>query len=114
MPAASSVSLVGESLASHETGVRRVIAEAEAADGASPLDEAAELALRHDPDGTSMWVAGDPDGLHGFAWLHDGALDVPSGSCRSASSASGGRSPMRRRPRRTPRSPRGPTATTPP
>jgi mycothiol synthase len=58
-------------------GVRRVLAEATAEDGAEPLDEAALLALRHRAlEGTSMWAAGPAGDLGGFAWLHDGALDL--------------------------------------
>ena len=42
-------------------------------DGAEPLDEAALLRLRHHGlAGSALWVTG-PDG---FAWLHDGALDL--------------------------------------
>jgi mycothiol synthase len=56
------------------TDVLRIAAAATTADGATPLDEATTLAL-HDasaPD-TALWV----DNAHtGFAWLHDGALDL--------------------------------------
>ena len=82
MTAPDRVTLVGESSTDLERGVRRVVAEATSADGAAPLDEAATLALRRGPAGTSMWVAAarDPadsaDGLAGFAWRHDGALDL--------------------------------------
>jgi mycothiol synthase len=51
----------------------RLIAESAAAeDGAAPLDEAALLALRHGLQEASLWTVGD----QGFAWLHDGALDL--------------------------------------
>ena len=53
--------------------LRRVVAAATDEDGAEPLDEAALLRLRHHGlAGTALWVTG-PDG---FAWLHDGALDL--------------------------------------
>ncbi len=51
--------------------VRRVAAAAAAEDGAAPLDEATLLGLRHGLAGTSLWTVGE-----GFAWRHDGALDV--------------------------------------
>ena len=53
--------------------VRRTVAAATDEDGSEPLDEAALLRLRHHGlDGSTLWTAG-PDG---FAWLHDGALDL--------------------------------------
>ena len=53
--------------------VRRTVAAATDEDGSEPLDEAALLRLRHHGlDGSALWTAG-PDG---FAWLHDGALDL--------------------------------------
>jgi mycothiol synthase len=53
--------------------VRRIVAAATEADGSEPLDEAALLRLRHHGlDGSTLWVAGSD----GFAWLHDGALDL--------------------------------------
>jgi mycothiol synthase len=52
--------------------VRRVVDDAAAGDGATPLDEAALLGLRHGLDGSSLWLA-DEDG---FAWRHDGAVDL--------------------------------------
>jgi mycothiol synthase len=53
--------------------VRRVVADVAAQDGSAPLDEAAELTLRHHGlDGSDLWVAGD----EGFAWRHDGSLDL--------------------------------------
>ncbi len=52
--------------------LRRVVDAAATADGAAPLDEAALLALRHGLGGTSLWLAGED----GFAWRHDGALDL--------------------------------------
>ena len=53
--------------------VRRTIAAAAAADGSAPLDEAALLRLRrHGLEGSALWVADS----RGFAWLHDGALDL--------------------------------------
>ena len=52
--------------------IRRVMAAATDADGATPLDEAAILELRrHGLGGSTMWVAPS-----GFAWLHDGAVDL--------------------------------------
>jgi len=41
-------------------------------DGAAPLDEAALLGLRHGLGSSTLWTAGDD----GFAWRHDGAVDV--------------------------------------
>src|SRR5689334_12803862 len=82
MTGPSSVTRVGESSPDLEDGVRRVVAEAAEADGAAPLDEAATLAMRRGLTGTSMWVAASrdsaqpTDGLLGFAWRHDGALDL--------------------------------------
>lgn len=52
--------------------LRRVVAEATAADGAAPLDEAALLALRHGLGTSTLWVADE----EGFAWRHGSALDV--------------------------------------
>ena len=53
--------------------LRRITAAATDEDGSAPLDEAALLRLRHHGlAGTALWVAGS----HGFAWLHDGALDL--------------------------------------
>ena len=52
--------------------VRQVVAAATEADGAAPLDEAALLALRHGLGSSDLWTAGE----HGFAWRHDGALDL--------------------------------------
>ena len=53
--------------------VRQVVAAATEADGADPLDEAALLALRHPAwAGSDLWTAG----ADGFAWRHDGALDL--------------------------------------
>ena len=52
--------------------VRRVAAEATAADGAAPLDEAALLALRHGLQGSALWTVGS----EGFGWRHGGAIDV--------------------------------------
>src|SRR5512141_707007 len=53
--------------------VRRTVAAATAEDGSAPLDEAALLALRHHGlDGSALWTAD----AQGFAWLHDGALDL--------------------------------------
>ena len=52
--------------------VRRVVAEAAAADGADPLDEAALLALRHGLGSSALWLAGEA----GFAWRHENALDL--------------------------------------
>lgn len=65
-----------------ETGVaadvRRVVSAATAADGAAPLDESALLTLRHHGlDGSALWVTGPAqEPADGFAWLHDGALDL--------------------------------------
>ncbi len=57
--------------------VRRVVAAAAAEDGASALDEAATLTLRHHGlDGSTLWVAGEGDRVDGFAWLHDEAVEV--------------------------------------
>jgi mycothiol synthase len=52
--------------------VRRVVEVSTDADGASPLDEAAVLGLRHGLGGSTLWLAGSV----GLAWRHDGALDV--------------------------------------
>ena len=52
--------------------VRRVVDAASEADGATPLDEAALLSLRHGLGSSSLWVAGET----GFAWLHDRAVDL--------------------------------------
>ena len=53
--------------------VRSVVAAAAASDGLEPLDEASLLRLRHRGlAGSALWVAGS----EGFAWLHDGALDL--------------------------------------
>ena len=52
--------------------LRAVVEAATQADGASPLDEAALLALRHGLGSSSLWAADDD----GFAWRHDGALDL--------------------------------------
>ena len=58
-------------------GIRTVTAEASAADGRSPLNEAALLSLRHEGlTASSLWVAGLPgDEISGFA-LADAALEV--------------------------------------
>lgn len=50
----------------------RVVQESTHEDGSAPLDEAALLALRHGLGTSALWVAGSA----GFAWRHDGALDV--------------------------------------
>ncbi|MEP7090662.1 MAG: mycothiol synthase [Nocardioidaceae bacterium] len=50
----------------------RVVQESTHEDGSVPLDEAALLALRHGLGTSALWVAGSA----GFAWRHDGALDV--------------------------------------
>ena len=53
--------------------LRRVVDAATDEDGPAPLDEAALLRLRHRGlVGTALWVAGSD----GFAWRHDGALDL--------------------------------------
>jgi mycothiol synthase len=56
--------------------LRRIVERATAEDGAAPLDEAALLALGHGlstrEGRPSLWSSGDD----GFAWLHDGALDL--------------------------------------
>lgn len=52
--------------------VRQVAEAAAAEDGADPMDEAALLALRHGPGDSALWLAG----RSGFAWRHDGALDL--------------------------------------
>ena len=57
--------------------VRRVVAASSEADGASPLDEAAELRLSHHGlAGTTLWVARGPGGVAGLAWWHDGEVDL--------------------------------------
>jgi mycothiol synthase len=58
-------------------GIRTVTAEASAADGRSPLNEAALLSLRHEGlTASSLWVAGLPgEEISGFA-LADAALEV--------------------------------------
>jgi mycothiol synthase len=49
--------------------LRRILDAAADADGATPLDEAALLRLRHRGlDGSTMLAAGDP--WEGFAWVH--------------------------------------------
>lgn len=65
--------------------VRRVAAAATDGDGVEPLNEAALLALGHRglADG-ALWLAdsggpegsGEPPGPAGFAWVHDGELDL--------------------------------------
>jgi mycothiol synthase len=52
--------------------VRNVVELSAAEDGAAPLDEAALLGLRHGLGSSALWVAG----ADGFAWLHDGAVDL--------------------------------------
>jgi mycothiol synthase len=53
--------------------VRRVVSAATTEDRSAPLDEAAVLALRnHGLAGSQLWTAGSD----GFAWLHDGAVDL--------------------------------------
>jgi mycothiol synthase len=53
--------------------VAEVRAACRTADGHDPLDEAAELMLKHHGlSGAALWLAGD----HGFALLHDGALEL--------------------------------------
>jgi mycothiol synthase len=52
--------------------VRRVVEAAAAEDGAAPLDEAALLGLRHGLGSSALWLS---DG-GGFAWRHDGAVDL--------------------------------------
>jgi len=72
----SIVSSVGESSPETDEALRAVVASAAEADGAEPLDEAAQLALRHGLAGTSLWVAPSLADVQGFAWLHDDALDL--------------------------------------
>ena len=53
--------------------VRSVVTASAASDGLDPLDEATLLRLRHRGlEGSDLWVTG----TDGFAWLHDGALDL--------------------------------------
>jgi mycothiol synthase len=52
--------------------LRAVVEAAAAEDGATPLDEAALLSLRHGLGASSLWSAG----ADGFAWRHDGALEL--------------------------------------
>lgn len=52
--------------------VRRVVDAATAVDGATPLDEAALLGLRHGLGASQLWLAGED----GFAWRHEGAVDL--------------------------------------
>lgn len=52
--------------------VRRVVKAAAVEDGATPLDEAALLGLRHGLGDSDLWLAGED----GFAWRHDGAVDL--------------------------------------
>ncbi len=53
--------------------LRRVVDAATHEDGSAPLDEAALLRLRHHGlAGSALWATG----ADGFAWLHDGALDL--------------------------------------
>ena len=69
--------------------LRRVVEAAATTDGAAPLDEAALLALRHGLGGTELWLAGED----GFAWRHDGALDLavhPAARRRGAGTALAG------------------------
>ena len=61
--------------------VRAVVASAAHEDAATPLDEAALLALRHGLGSSLLWTAGvegveGVGGIEGFAWRHDGALDL--------------------------------------
>src|SRR3954447_24440845 len=57
--------------------LRQVVNLASAEDGAAPLDEAALLALRHGLGTSTLWAAGaDASVADGFAWRHDGALDL--------------------------------------
>jgi mycothiol synthase len=60
------------------TALRRVVEAATEKDLASPLDEAAQLSLRNGLGSSSLWMAGCATGSGGggFAWLHDGALDL--------------------------------------
>lgn len=52
--------------------LRHVVDEATAGDGATPLDEAALLGLRHGLGDSDLRLAG----RDGFAWRHDGAVDL--------------------------------------
>ncbi len=52
--------------------VRRVVEAAAVEDGATPLDEAALLGLRHGLGDSDLWLAGED----AFAWRHDGAVDL--------------------------------------
>ena len=52
--------------------VRRVVDAAAVEDGATPLDEAALLGLRHGLGDSDLWLAGED----AFAWRHDGAVDL--------------------------------------
>src|SRR3954452_7655879 len=72
----SIVSCVGESSPGTYEALRAVVDAATDADGAAPLDEAASLALCHSWAGTSLWVTPSLANVQGFAWLHDGALNV--------------------------------------
>ena len=85
-----------------------MVAAATEADGADPLDEAALLALRHGLGSSALWTAGED----GFAWRHDGALDLvvdPGARGRGV----GPRWPAAAEAARAARPP-GRTATTPP
>jgi mycothiol synthase len=52
--------------------LRLVVEAAAAEDGTAPLDEAALLSLQHGLRSSSLWATG----TQGFAWRHDGALDL--------------------------------------
>jgi mycothiol synthase len=52
--------------------VREVVEAAASEDGAAPLDEAALLGLGHGLGASTLWLSDES----GFAWRHDGALDL--------------------------------------
>ena len=52
--------------------VREVVDAATAQDGSAPLDEASLLVLRRGLGSSALWLAGS----QGFAWRHDGALEL--------------------------------------
>lgn len=59
--------------AAARAAVERIRSASGAADGQDPLDEAASMRLRDEGLATSrLWLAGDS----GFAYLHDGGLDL--------------------------------------
>jgi mycothiol synthase len=76
MTSPGTVRRVGESSPALDRGIHRAVAESTHADGASPLDEAASLALRRGLADTTMWCVGEDEDVQGFAWRHGHSLDL--------------------------------------